>query len=287
MADPNVYLPTDERQPKQNYQGAADRHHLDYQRYGPPPRNFRVTRKRYMRKDDKGKTISSFTEAYYEDTVTGTGRRKGGLWDHPYSPAGQSKDPHIQDEFTDNRPPVPGLFFPPSYSPGKFRWVFHKNWQTALAAAFTAKGSRTVNKGPLTEKTIDDFVNLLKKANKYEPSYDLYHPSDRNTAIFDGEPECSLVAHYFGTGWTLNIACPLTNADGSGWDRIWQPHNRPPIRFRTSTGPQGIKPPLFLGCITKENSVLNEWVKREVYWYTLEPVAGTDFKGRWDLMYSP
>ncbi|KAI4692872.1 uncharacterized protein J4E88_001242 [Alternaria novae-zelandiae] len=277
-----IYNPTINRQLKgvsvSGSQLAAThaRHICDH---GPVPRNYYVERKAL------GDRIDVFyADHSIDDTIVARGHKTNpkGSYNHPLSPAGLKENPNanIFKEFTDTRPSVPGFFQPPcSYVPGDFKWKHHENWHAALADAATAKGVS------VSETTVADLHDQILKNAKYnlQESHTLYHPADRDTAIFKDEPAASLVASQLGSEFSLIIVCPYVRADGVDWNRFWDTRNRPPIITRWSTGEQGVHEPLILGCLPKEHIAgTREWYHKDAYWFALEPKPNTAFSNAWD-----
>jgi hypothetical protein len=138
-------------------------------------------------------------------------------------------------------------------------WKHHNSWQAALTSALREKGVKLPKEDRLvTENDIRYFHAQLQKTDKYstEESYTLDQPADGETIIFKDEPSVSLVARWAGSQFSLVIMTPLIQADGSGWNRIYDTVNRPPIYSRFSTGNQGLHEPLLLGCLPKETILL-------------------------------
>ncbi|KAI2486325.1 hypothetical protein Ptr902_00458 [Pyrenophora tritici-repentis] len=176
-----------------------------------------------------------------------------------------------------------GFFHPPwTYEAGQVRWNYHKNgWAPALAEALVSKGIKT------TAAKLEQIYEGLKDSSiyKHESSYVLHQPADRDTAIFQNEWAASMVARWgLERPFSMIIVCPLVRADGIGWGRIYDTHNRPPVYTRWSTGEQGTCEPLILGCLPRHETTKG----RESYlkiadWYSLETTSqNPTFRRMWD-----
>jgi hypothetical protein len=282
-----IYNPSTNPQDKGNVDvgnKTAAEHAKEYCAYGPPPRNYFVRRGYKSAKSN----ISLF---YADHTIDNTtiGVSTGGSCDHPFSPAGFKAQPHpkILPEFTDTRPRYPGFLQPPvRYLPGQMMWKLQDTWQAAAAAALRAKGVKDPRNGELvTEATIGACHAWLKTKPSYtkEESNTLYHPADRGTAVFKDEVDLSMIVRQFGPSFSTVIVCPWIQADGSGWNRIYDTVNRPPVYTRYSTGDQGLYAPLLFGCLPKEciGPPSREWYHKEVFWFTIEPRPATPFDIYW------
>jgi hypothetical protein len=260
--------------------------HLDeFKAFGPPPREYYVNiyRSHGVNKPD------------YEDRSPGRARppnstRKNNI--HPCSPDARlsTPPPTFAEEFDDDRKPIVGFFPPPlKYVSGQMTWRHQPSWEAALAAALATKGIQKDGR-PLTEDDLQARLSeLVDGPNGDEkPSTLLHHPADRHMAVFEGEPSASLLARKGSTkrSFSLIIVCPLQPADGSGWARIWNTHNRPPIIVRWSTGEQSIHEPMVLMCLPKPETVAGmQSVHKSVEWFTMEPAPASPFEGVWHDMW--
>jgi hypothetical protein len=261
-------------------------HVKHYQNFGPPPRNYYAARY-----DHEMQGVMMFYADHSVDDSVKT-KANGGSWDHPCSPAGLKAipPPTFLPEFVVNRQSSPGFFRPPmDYVPGQVLWKHHASWEAALAAALTQNGVQTTG-GPMTAADIKSNLDNLAKGAQYKEmqSHVLYHPADRNTAIFKGEVEASLVARWGGAPvcFSLIIVCPLVRADGTDWDRIWDTHNRPPVVTSWSTGAQAVYEPLVLMCLPKpETTQGRESYHKETAWFCMEPAPDSAFQKSWIQQY--
>jgi hypothetical protein len=262
----------------------ATEHTKDYCAYGPPPRNYFVRRGYRINKQVNNVLYADHTIDKTAMTIS-----TGGSFNHPFSPAGFKAQPrpNILPEFADTRPRYPGFLQPPvRYLPGQMMWKLQDTWQAAAAAALRAKGVKDPRNGELvTEATIGACHAWLKTKPTYttEESNTLYHPADRGTAVFKDEVDLSMIIRQIGPSFSTVIVCPWIQADGIGWNRIYDTVNRPPVYTRYSTGEQGLDAPLLFGCLPKESigPHSREWHFKEVFWFTIEPRPGTPFDIYW------
>jgi len=125
---------------------------------------------------------------------------------------------------------------------------------------------------------------------KREQTHTLYHPSDRETAIFEDEASASLVARWGVSNrpFSLIIVCPLVSANGIGWERIYDTHNRPPIYARWSTGEQAVYDPLVLMCLPKlETKTGRESYHKRADWFCMELAQNSELEKTWTRMWKP
>ncbi|EUC40105.1 hypothetical protein COCMIDRAFT_9959 [Bipolaris oryzae ATCC 44560] len=235
----------------------------DILQYGFIPPNFRITRRM-----PSGAADTLGHRVYYTDVLSSTV-----LTAHPLSPNGARVHPKLAKEFVDTREDIVSLFQPPvpQYQAGNFKFQVHDDWESALAASLASFGRENITKDVVTD------VCQTIKDDSWPVYHDLYHPSDRDTAVFQNEPECAAVAEWFKR--SLVILCPYTPADGTGWDRIYGEKNRPPVRFRWSTGPQALRKMTFLVCIP----AWGESVTKKAHWLTLEPTDA--YAATWDNLH--
>ncbi|UPX18401.1 uncharacterized protein EKO05_0008703 [Ascochyta rabiei] len=210
--------------------------------------------------------------------------KSGGRFDHPLSPTGLKSNPNVFPEFTDTRPDYPGYFHPPmEYTPGQMSWQYHDTWQAALATAMLAKGVKFKGEEvPISVRDIQIFSEKVveKDVYKAETSHILHHPADRDTAIFKDEPSASTIARWAAaTPFSLVIVCPVIQADGVGWNRIWDTHNRPPIRSRWSVKSTHEAHDVFQKRAFANN---RNWLNKDVHWFTMDPIPKTKFYDFWN-----
>lgn len=253
---------------------ALDRHADDMMTYGPPPRCYDVIRRITTRDGQYG----------HWPTYQAPGAAKS-LPYHPFSTIGRKKaNPHIVSEFRDDRSRVVGFFQPPfEYIPDQWIWNYHSSWSGAIAGALT---KMNVKKDPTIGQNWDSasiqslyqsLTNDGSKPGKPEDSV-LWHPSDRTTMVFEDEPACSIVARHLG--YSVIVICPQVNADATGWNRIYNISNRPPVYARWSTGVQAHDPPLVLGCIPRQTYPNN--IHQKVMWFfmtTKQPSIKNSMRG--------
>jgi hypothetical protein len=274
-----IYIPTNNTQSTKYDPAALKAQVQDYQAFGPPPRNY------YTARTAGGKGV-----IYADHSVSNavTSIVQGGTEAHPCSEAGMKASPRptFAAEFTFERKSSPGFFDPPmQYVPQQVKWQYHPDgWESALAAELTKKSFN------VTADQLKTSYNSLVSGPKYgeEQSYLLYHPADRGTAIFKGEPAASLVARWGDPkrGFSLIIVCPLVRADGIGWGRIYDTHNRPPIYARWSTGEQAVCEPVVLMCLPKPELVKRkESFFKDVDWFSMEPASNSAFETIWANMW--
>lgn len=239
--------------------------------HGPPPRNYRVERVRKSYRI-RGNPISQneHIQQYTNLSVAGAGPSRH----HPLSPAGlqETPNPVIEREFVDERAICCGFFQPPfEYVPNQWIWCSYDNWEGAMADAFRAMGTPNKNRQPFQEADMTEMhENLKKNPQQYghASKHVLYHPADRDAWIFEGEPECAMVAA--NVGYSLVIVCPLLNKSGEDWSRPWDIINRPPIRARFSTGRQADNRLMIMGCLPMATS-LGTKRERKTLWFSLRP----------------
>jgi hypothetical protein len=259
-----TYIPTDHVQEKgwSTWGDAIDQHEKDYQSYGPPPRGYIVIRAFSQRAGVKGQ--------YPSYKPSSNAPRS---WPHhPFSDhARQSRAPVITQEFRDDREVCAGFFQPPfEYVPDQWSWNYTRTWNGAIAGALTAVNAKDEQARNWSHVNIHHtHKSLIEDRTKFgtPEDYVLWHPGDRNTAVFMDEPACSIVARHLG--YSLIIVCPQVRADGIGWNRIYNTHNRPPIYTRWSTGIQANNPPLVLGCIPRQTYVGKS--RQETMWFFMKP----------------
>jgi hypothetical protein len=183
-------------------------------------------------------------------------------------------------EFALDRKNCRGFFHPPfQYVPGQMMWQHHESWEEALLAAYNQKHPEK----PLKIFNIHGLRrDVLTNSTEWRDTrtHILHHPADRDTVIFKDETMVSLMAYLLGH--SLVIVCPLVNADGVGWSRIWDKENRPPIYTRWSTGKQAISEPLVLMCLPQEETPKGrESFNRPVHWFNMKPRPGSAFERTW------
>lgn len=265
-----AYIPSDNPQPKTHaIARSRDLHVKEYQDFGPPPSNY------YTNREDRTPYGMGYADHSVSNTVTSV--RTGASRTHPCSPAGLAKNPKISDEMTCQYYDSPGFFDPWDYWPGQMKWEYHPGgWASALAAALSKKGVTQT-----ADELIANYETLVKSpVYKKESTHLLWNPSDRESAVFKDEPAAALVARWGAPKrpFSLNIICPFVRADGIGWGRIYDTHNRPPIYGRWSVGDQGIYEPLILMCVPKpDTKECRASYFKDVYWYSMEPVPDTSF----------
>lgn len=209
--------------------------------YGPLPRNWEVElgRNKALGKDPtSGKEKVLTTIRYLETTKMSR--------HHPNSPQGRRERPVILDEFRDEREEKTGLYHPPlpAFKVGDLDFHGHNSWQKAMAAALAEDGT-TIGKDndrPSADhmKVLDTrFTTMALKDARHDVHHEVYHQADYDRVVFNGEPQASRVASKLDR--SLAILAPVTMADGRGYDRFWQQHDRPPMQWRWSTGPQCTK----------------------------------------------
>lgn len=193
---------------------------------------------------------------------------------HPYSYARRvdSPQPVCQPEMAHTNTATIGLFRPPlEYIPGETGWKHHeRGWESALSAALSQH-----NVTMTADQIRTELENLLKDPKKNnDRSSLLYDPADRNTAVFQGEPDASFMAAHAVKDhpFSLVIICPWVRADGIDWERIYDTHNRPPIYSRWSTGDQAVYEPIVLMCLPQlETKAGRESYKKAVDWFSVLP----------------
>ena len=235
-----------------------------------------------MRRNISGVTTSPHR---YVDTV-----KDLQFWDHPNSPEGRRSNTYfIADEFKDDREHITGVYRPPicTFKVGRLNFHIHNSWQEALAATLAASGCRALDaktKQPVavTAEAVQYSHQRLEQKATTDPNFELvhklYHPADHNRAVFANEPECARLARYYRRD--LAILAPHTPADGLGYNRFWQPTNRPPMRWYWSTGQQGLRTLVTLACFP----VYGKGKTREAHWLTVTPAI--DQKVAWDSYFS-
>jgi hypothetical protein len=218
-----VYVPTKNPQSTEYGDASLIAQVRDYQAFGPPPRNYYTARTSH----GQGMIYADYSAS---SAVTGIVDRATKV--HPCSEAGMnaSPSPTYTEEFTFERASSPGFFDPPlQYLPPQFKWDYHPvGWESALAAELTKKGIDIT--AAQVKTCYDSLVSDPNNVTKNERSHVIYHPADRGTAVFKGEPAASMVARWGipDRGFSLIIMCPLVRTDGIDWDRIYDTHNRPP-----------------------------------------------------------
>jgi len=289
-----TYIPSDNPQYGQTQEKFVTMHTQDYLEYGPPPSNYSVVR---------AKSHSNATLQYKDLLIHSLDKKydrhaKGMSNKNPLSPGELAEGPTLAPEMLFGRKDYIGFAHPPlDYAPGMFDWTHHDSWSEALTAAAIFDGDLTMNKdgkkcNPCLNATHyfhDKFKVERKKVYEALSSRTLYHPDDRDSAVFMDEAKCSFTAAMWYR--SLIIVCPKVNADGVGWDRIWNTHNRPPVYARWSTGHwQGRNKPLLLGCIPKQpfkgDGSLQNYVSKECHWFNLTPKLGTAFQKQWGRMFN-
>jgi hypothetical protein len=197
---------------------------------------------------------------------------------HPCSPVGLKTPPATQfpAEFALDRKNCHSFFHPPfQYVPGQIMWQHHESWEEALLAAYNHKHPEK----PLETLNIHGLRrDVLTNSNEWKDTRTriLYHPADRDTAIFKDETKASILVylHYH----SLIIVCLLVNADGVGWGRIWDKEHRPPIYARWSTGKQAIYEPLVLMCLPQEETPKGkDSYYKPAHWFNMKPRSGPAF----------
>ena len=278
------YIPSDipffNRDPKGRVPGLSNRtviSHIDaILQHGPVPRNWDV--------ELCFQTTRSGAKLHMHRYIEKPSGRK--LEAHPNSPAGRQVAPVIQNEFRYDRENITGVYHPPipAFKVGELNFRRHDDFLCALAASLTDSGCNyTLNgvNGPVTAaKLARDHEKLSQNAHG-DPNSALknqfFHPADRSTAIFAGEPECARLAQYWSRD--LAILCPLTSADGHGYDRIYQQSNRPPVYWRWSLGEHGLNKTTTLACLP----VLGEANAMEAHWFTVTPAPNHQIT--WDKFF--
>jgi hypothetical protein len=272
---PTSYVPTDSRLTAVDGKNVdiKSKAVIDYMdsilAYGPLPPNYNVELNR-KRSVNKVKSVAS----QYMNTTT-----SNKSWDHPCSPEGLRTRQPFHNEFRDTRADIVAVYHPPMpvYKAGKLIWHAHDTWEEAIAASLSASGCLAGNK-PLTDVDVKRwnkrFNEQMATNARYILQNQLYHPADRNTAVFTNEPECARVAKDFSRD--LVLLCPETPANGMGWNRIYDQANRPPIRWRWSVGDLAQRKLTILACIPK----YGKGSSKEVHWFTVSPAS--DFKVTWD-----
>jgi hypothetical protein len=270
MSTPNIYIPADNplisfstKRPVGFDNRALVQFRDESLKYGTLPPNYEVKQGERRTGTERGQPLR------YLETIGGTKS-----WNHPLSPDGlKERKPKINPEFDDDREDIPGLYQPPMvpYRAGHLVFKEHDTWQAALAESLHDAGVRYKTQR-LTEDQIENVGKKLKEDNKLHQ--DLYHPADRGTIVFQDEPECAAVAAQLRR--SLVIVCPLLPDSEVGWDRPWNYTNRPPIRYRWSTGPQANYRMTFLACFPTRKSEYS----RDVIWASVKPSLPN--KNIWD-----
>jgi hypothetical protein len=213
--------------------------------YGLPPPNYRIS---LSKQHSINEVICR--EPCYQETTSNTS-----LWAHPCSPAGLQTMPRIDEEFADDREDWTALYPPaPSYKAGSFVFQRHDDWQSAIAASLTQSGCK-YNQGETTKTVVERMHVQYEKQIATGPTpalalhHVLYHPADRHTAVFRDEPECRRVAKNYTRD--LVVLCPFTLASGVGWNCFWNASNRPPMRWRYSTGDSARDKLTLIACLPK------------------------------------
>jgi hypothetical protein len=260
-------------------------HESQFKDFGPPPPNVYVARQAHK---PQGETKMLYADHSADESVTT--RKQGASYDHPCSPAAMKPGQTVKflPELTVKRAQSPGFFDPPmTYQSGQVRWYFQPSWEAAMVAALKKAGVTKPNKKPIEVEDVQSKLEELRLDDGTKEELDkpyLHHPSDRHLAIFKYESSASLIARV--SHRSLVIVCPYIPADGTGWERIWDTKNRPPIIVRWSTGQQAVYPPLILGCLPKPNSgVGKEALVKDVHWFCLEPKRTTAFEKLWYSMW--
>jgi hypothetical protein len=274
MATPNTYVPTDNplisythKKPVAYDNRALIQFRNESLKYGTLPPNYHV--RQSERRVGKGSDAGKVHVCRYTENISGFQS-----WNHPLSPDGlKERKPNITPEFDDDREDIAGLYQPPMvpYKAGHLVFKEHDTWQAALAESLHDAGVRYKTQR-LTEEQIKSTGKKLKEDNKLYQ--DLYHPADRGTIVFQDEPECAAVAAQLRR--SLVIVCPLLPDSEFGWDRPWNNTNRPPIRYRWSTGPQANYRMTFLACFPTRKSEYS----RDVIWASVKPSLPN--KNIWD-----
>jgi hypothetical protein len=273
-----AYIPTDNTQSTAGAKAALATQVKEYLSHGPPPPNY------YTARGSGGKYM-----IYADHNVNNsTNLSSGGTKLHPCSDAGikGNPSPTFSPELTFSRRTSLGFFDPPmQYAAPQVIWRHYPDgWESALAAAMTEKGMTTT-----ADQIKAKYKELVEHPeNKKEQTHVLYHPADRDTAVFKGESGASLVARLYAPGraFSLIVVCPLVRADGIGWERIYDTINRPPIYARWSTGEQANREPLVLMCFPKPESFKGrESYYKDVEWFTMKPRPNSSFETLWRNMW--
>lgn len=266
-----AYIPTDNPQNTKYGPVALKAQLSDYWDFGPPPSNY------FTKYTENGKGM-----CYADHSVDNTVRtfKKGAIMTHPCSDNAlmQSPIPNVLPERAFYRQSTPGYFDPPvDYIPQQMEWKFHAGgWPFALASQLQLKGI------PLSGDHVYRAWDALHKdpQREHEYSQTLWNPGDRESMVFEDEPEAATLARwgFEGRPFSLIIICPLVRADGTGFNRIYDTLNRPPIYARFSVGNQGIYEPLVLMCIPQPvPSDSKGHSYNAVYWYSMKPVPNSNF----------
>jgi hypothetical protein len=241
---------------------AVDAHEAEYRKYGPPPPNYMVQRKKTAMGKVQNVVVIEYTER-------ASNKRS---YDHPLSPRANAsgESPIIDEEHTLDREEVRGLFYVPiTYKAGPLIWREAINWQTALAAALNNRGIRNKETNqPITSADVQAAYEKLPVAttSAHQNSV-LYHPADRKSMVFKHESAVATVARQYNL--STIVFCPFVDHEGTRYKHIYNTENRPPIYARWSTGRQGLFPPLLLGCIPEQLTSQNK--EFDVIWFSIEP----------------
>ncbi|KAJ4380123.1 hypothetical protein N0V86_004432 [Didymella sp. IMI 355093] len=120
----------------------------------------------------------------------------------------------------------------------------------------------------ITEADLRDLYDTIPQQNKdARQNSVLYHPTDRDSIVWPDEPALSIIASTLNR--SLIILSPFVAANGAGSNRMYDRTNRAPIYARWSTGRQGLKPPLILGCLPKQ--VSNAEPRIKAMWFSVQP----------------
>lgn len=254
-----------------NYGAGLLNHQSILRQFGPPPPNYKIER---HRRHGKGGGIQI---RYQETTLTDA----EWTWTHPFSVQGSI----IQDEPSLARKKSVGLNDAPfKYRAGELNWNYENTAMKALAAGLVQFfDSRNKIGGLLTERDCQDlYDNAVSDSSKTNTiNNQLYYPADRDSLVWPEEAKLAIVARCFGIG--LIILSPYVRHDGLGVDRIYDIEGRPPVYARWSTGRQGSKKSLILGCLPEQTVASDRSIRP--MWFTVKPADVNNTPEWWDDMY--
>lgn len=169
--------------------------------HGPPQPNYRLRFLYFCEAKRRIEYVEGVSNKVYKD--------------HPLSAQAAKLNPKIGKEFKVSRKDIVPLFQPPipQYHAGNYVSEHHDDWKSAVTKALDNS-----SRSGMTARLVQKILEKLEKQGA--TTSDLpYHPYDRDTAVFENEPEAALVVSNCKRSLVILFLEVLAN--GVGWNRTY------------------------------------------------------------------